>query len=80
MSAAIDLRLRDSGRRYRLLPVLLPGAERSAAAYPHSWLPRPWVESRDSLDDPAAFHRLVCGIRGIEPGSDPGQALYEGRF
>jgi hypothetical protein len=28
MRAAIDQRVRDSGRRFRVIPVLLPGAER----------------------------------------------------
>src|SRR5208283_4516781 len=40
-----------------------------------------WVEFRDTLDDPSAFHRLLCGIRGIEP--DPregsGGAVFEGK-
>ncbi len=30
-----------------------------------------WVEFADTLDDPDAFHRLVCGIRGIAPGIGP---------
>jgi hypothetical protein len=34
-----------------------------------------WVEFRDSLDDADAFHRLVCGIRGVEPGPGPGEAI-----
>ena len=38
-----------------------------------------WVAFRDSLEYPDASHRLVCGIRGIEPGTGPGQALYEGQ-
>jgi hypothetical protein len=27
-----------------------------------------WVEFRGSIDDSDAFHRLVCGIRGVMPG------------
>src|SRR5271157_3811367 len=38
-----------------------------------------WVEFHNSLDDPTAFHRLICGIRGIEPGPELGQAIYEGQ-
>jgi hypothetical protein len=38
-----------------------------------------WVEFPDSLEDPDAFHRLVCGIRGVEPGAGSDQALYEGQ-
>jgi hypothetical protein len=37
-----------------------------------------WVEFPDSLDDPAAFHRLVCGLQGVKPGPAPGQAIYAG--
>jgi formylglycine-generating enzyme required for sulfatase activity len=80
MSAAIDLRVRDSGRRYRVIPVLLPGAERAeCSSLPAFLAATTWVEFRDSLDDPAAFHRLVCGIRGVEPGAGPGQAIYVGQ-
>jgi len=80
MRAAIDQRVRDSGRRFRVIPVLLPGAKRAErSSLPTFLAATTWVEFRDSLDDPDAFHRLVCGIRGREPGADPGQALYEGR-
>ena len=33
----------------------------------------------NALDDADAFHRLVCGIRGVEPGPGPGQAIFEGQ-
>jgi hypothetical protein len=80
MSAAIDRRVRDSGRRYRVIPVLLPGAERAErSSLPAFLAATTWVEFRESLDDLAAFHRLVCGIRGLEPGPEPGQAIYEGQ-
>jgi Novel STAND NTPase 1 len=75
-----DQRVRDSGRRFRVIPVLLPGAKRAErSSLPTFLAATTWVEFPDSLDDPAAFHRLVCGIRGIEPGPGPGQALYEGQ-
>jgi hypothetical protein len=52
MSAAIDLRVRDSGRRYRVIPVLLPGAERAERSSLRTFLAATtWVEFRDSLDD-----------------------------
>jgi hypothetical protein len=35
--------------------------------------------ARASIDDADAFHRLMCGIRGVESGPAPEQALYEGR-
>jgi len=80
MRAAIDRRVHNSGRRFRVIPVLLPGAERLE----HSSLPlflaaATWAEFHDSLDDENAFHQLVCGIRGIAPGAGPGQALFEGQ-
>jgi hypothetical protein len=80
MRAAIDRRVRESGRSFRVIPVLLPGAERSErSSLPTFLAATTWVEFRDSLDDQDAFHRLVCGIRGMEPGVSPGQALYEGQ-
>ena len=80
MRAAIDRSVLDSSRRFRVIPALLPGAERGE----HSSLPTflaatTRVELRDSLDEPDAFRRLVCGIRGVEPGAGPGQAIYEGK-
>src|SRR5258708_19965701 len=78
MRAAIDRRVGDSGRPFRVIPVLLPGAERAErSSLPTFLAATTWVAFRDSLDDPDAFHTLVCGIRGVEPGADPGQALYE---
>ena len=80
MRAAIDQRVRDSGKRFRVIPVLLPGAKRAErSSLPTFLAATTWVEFRDSLEDPDAFHRLVCGIRSIEPGTGPGQALYEGQ-
>jgi TIR domain/WD domain, G-beta repeat len=80
MRAAIDQRVRDSGRGFRVIPVLLPGAERAErSSLPTFLAATTWVEFRDSLDDQDAFHRLVYGIRGLEPGAGPGQALYEGQ-
>ena len=80
MRAAIDRRVRESGRRFRVIPVLLPGAERAErSSLPTFLVATTWVEFRDSLDDADAFHRLVCGIRGVEPGPGPGQAIYEGQ-
>jgi len=79
-AAAIDRRIRESARRFRVIPVLLPGAERAKrSSLPTFLAATTWVEFRDSLDDADAFHRLVCGIRGVEPGPGPGQAFYEGQ-
>jgi WD40 repeat protein len=80
MRAAIDQRVRDSGRRFRVIPVLLPGAKRAErSSLPTFLVATTWVEFRESLDNADAFHRLVCGIRGVEPGPAPGQAIYEGQ-
>jgi hypothetical protein len=80
MRAAIDRRVRDSNRRFRVIPVLLPGAQRAErSSLPTFLVATTWVEFRDSLDDQDAFHRLVCGIRGVEPGVSPGKAIYEGQ-
>jgi hypothetical protein len=80
MRAAIDRRVQDNGKRFRVIPVLLPGAKRAErSSLPTFLVATIWVEFHDSLEDPDAFHRLVCGIRGIEPGGGSGQALYEGQ-
>jgi hypothetical protein len=80
MRAAIDRRSGESNSRFRIIPVLLPGAKRAErSSLPTFLAATTWVEFHNSLEDPDAFHRLVCGIRGIEPGPGPGQALYEGQ-
>ncbi len=80
MRTAIDRRVRDSGRRFRVIPILLPGSDRAErSSLPTFLAGTTWVEFRDSLDDQDAFHRLVCGIRGLEPGPGSGQAFYEGQ-
>jgi hypothetical protein len=79
MRAAIDRRVRESQGGFRVIPVLLPGAERGERSrLPTFLVATTWVEFRHSLDDEDAFHRLVCGIRGVQPGPGPGRALYEG--
>jgi hypothetical protein len=66
MYLAINRRVRDSQQRFRVIPVLLPGAKRdSLSAF---LVNTTWVEFRGSIDDSDAFRRLVCGIRGVAPG------------
>jgi hypothetical protein len=65
MRLAINRRVRDSQRRFRVIPVLLAGAERESL--PALLVNTTWVEFRDSIDDSDAFHRLVSGIRGVMP-------------
>jgi hypothetical protein len=66
MSVAINRRVCDSEQRFRVIPVLLPGAKRESL--PALLVNSVWVEFRGSIDDSDAFHRLVCGICGVAPG------------
>ena len=80
MRAAIDRRAHEGQGNFRVIPVLLPGAERGERSrMPTFLVATTWVEFHRTLEDEAAIHRLVCGIRGIEPGPDPGQEVYEGQ-
>ncbi len=79
MRAAIDRRVSDRSRQFRVIPVLLPGAERGEPSRLPAFLrATTWVEFRSTLDDEKALHRLIAGIRGLPPGSDPGEAVAEG--
>jgi hypothetical protein len=67
MRAALDERVKNED--FRVIPVLLPGAD------PHdeNKLPRflrriTWVDFRPGIDNHEAFHRLVAGIKGESPG------------
>ena len=78
MRAAIDRRV-GHDREFRVIPVLLPAVDRpERGKLPAFLVATTWVEFRRSLDDEGAFHRLVCGIRGEEPGIGPGGAVFEG--
>jgi WD40 repeat protein len=79
MRAAIDQRVSDRSRQFRVIPVLLPGSERGEPSrYPTFLRATTWVEFRETLDDEKALHRLISGIQGIPPGPDPGEAVAEG--
>src|SRR3954454_11335093 len=80
MRTAINRRVEDRAHAFRVIPVLLPGVERpERSKLPGFLSATTWVEFRDTLDDPEAFRRLLCGIRGIEPGEGAGGAVFEGR-
>jgi len=77
MRAAIDRRVGTGA--FRVIPVLLPGAERDERSrLPTFLVATTWVEFRDTLDDADAFHRLTCGIRGVAPGPGRGTAAPAG--
>ena len=66
-----DLQRRVKQTGFRVIPVLLPGATMPERGLLPSFLSRlTWVDFRVDKDlrDEEAFHRLLCGIRGIEPG------------
>ena len=69
MRVALDRRARDRTRSFRVIPVLLPGANPADSATLPRFLGRmTWVDFRGGLDDVEAFRRLVAGIRGVAPG------------
>lgn len=77
MRAAVDRPVHD-GRKFRVVPVLLPGADRPDRSRLPSFLASTtWVEYRNTLDDEEAFYRLLCGIRGVQPRPRLHQAIEE---
>ena len=68
MRSALEDRVRD--RKYRVIPVILPGAK--APTLPRFLRRLLWVDFGGGLDDDDAFNRLLAGIRGQAPG--PGAA------
>jgi hypothetical protein len=69
----------DRSRQFRVVPVLLPGAERGEPKQFSSFLrAATWVEFRDTLDDEQALHRLICGIQPV-PIADCGPSTSETR-
>ena len=80
MRAAITRRVYESHGQFRVIPVLLPRTERpERGKLPTFLTATTWVEFRHSLDDAEAFRRLVCGIRGEEPGPGPDRAPFPGQ-
>ena len=73
----LEHRVSGSGGKFPVIPVVLPAAERPPDHDLPMFLKRmTWVEFQEGLDDEPAFHRLVCGIRGIA-GPGPGRAIFE---
>ena len=76
MRVALSRRVRDD--EYRVIPVLLPGAELPNRGKLPAFLSRvTWADFRSGLDDAEAFDRLVSGVRGLAPltGADLGDAV-----
>ena len=71
MRAALDERVRN--KSFRVIPVLLPGAEpKDEKTLPRFLRRLTWIDFRGGLDDPDSFQHLVAGIRGVAPGRPPG--------
>lgn len=69
MRSALDQRVSQRERKFRVIPVLLPGAVMPERSKLPAFLSRlTWVDFRAGLDDGDAFSRLAAGIRGIAPG------------
>jgi hypothetical protein len=76
MRAALDDRIRN--RRFRVVPVLLPGADPKDPKVLPRFLRRvTWVDFRSGIEDDEAFRRLVAGIRGEAPGRGRGSSVSE---
>ena len=81
MRLAIRRRVHSPDRRLRVLPVILPGAERAKESDLPGFLQgTTWVEFRGSIDDEEALRRLACGIKGVPPGHGPEVAIPEGEY
>ena len=86
MRAAIGRRVTETkaaqplgSKPFRVIPVLLPTAHPPELSRLPSFLQATtWVEFQKTLDDEAALHRLISGIRGVPPGPGPGKAVLEG--
>ncbi len=67
MQVAIDRRVKERG--FRVIPVVLPGGERVQRSHSPNFLWQGSYVEFHALDDEEAFHALVSGIHGIEPGT-----------
>jgi hypothetical protein len=77
IQVAVDKRARDSA--FPVIPVLLPGAERPRrgdVAHLEFLINASWVEFLRTLDDQAAFDKLLWGVTGQRPAGPAGR--YEG--
>jgi formylglycine-generating enzyme required for sulfatase activity len=65
----VALRKRVGKKSFRVIPVLLPGAQpKENESLPSFLVGLTWVDFRKGLDDEEQFQRLIAGIRGNPPG------------
>ena len=64
----VALSQRVAAEPKRVIPVLLPGAEKEAV--PGFLQQRTWVDFRAGLEDEVAYQRLVAGIQGVAPNAE----------
>jgi WD40 repeat protein len=77
MNAAIQRQV--SKKQSRVIPILLPGAERGErSSLPLFLEGRAWVDFYGPLEDEQTLHRLIAGIRGEAPGPGPEEAVASG--
>lgn len=69
MRTALGLRISQRERKFRVIPVLLPGAVMPERSILPAFLSRlTWVDFRAGLDNEEEFRRFVAGISGVAPG------------
>lgn len=68
MRSALDTRVHKRG--YRVIPLLLPGADLQKHPLPRFLSRLAWVDFRRGVDDADALGRLLAGIRGQTPKPD----------
>jgi hypothetical protein len=74
-------RRHEARDRFRIIPVLLPGAKAPGAGEPSAFdflAEYAWVKFDRTLDEEEPRFRLVCGIRGVAPGPRPGVPIVAG--
>lgn len=69
MRASINRRVRATNALFRVIPVLLPGADPNLIHELPFLAATTWVQFDYSVHNDDALHRLICGIRGVAPGA-----------
>ena len=67
----VQQRNRKAGDKFRTIPVLLPGASAPGDGEISAFnflAANTWVRFEKVIDEDEPRHRLICGIKGIEPG------------